>query len=95
MRYDLPPVTPEQRAHVLRTTFDQMFLLIMEARDKRVDLTSEEGQARITELFPRMSWLFYDAFAHGAHSKMIEPWNPERYGLPADEPLIKPKGPTK
>jgi hypothetical protein len=89
-RHKAYPVTTDERDRVLRDTFDTMAQIILEHRSRHVDLNSPAARARLDAIYPRMHWLYYDGV-----TTPIGDWRPTYYGLPADEPLIKPKGPTK
>lgn len=89
-RHKQHTVAEAEIALALRQTFDEMAVFILSVRDGLIDPKSAEGQAAIHAFAPRMRWLFYDATLTPPG-----PWKPTYYGLPEDEPLIKPKGTTK
>lgn len=81
-------VSEMQAAEVMRQTFDELALFIFTLRAE--PMTIEQAREKIETFYPRMHWLFYEAVL-----SPMGPWKPTYYGLPENEPIVKPKGTTQ
>lgn len=88
MKYHKPHrVTDAEAAKVMRQTFDEMALFILTLRAE--PMTQEQAREKIKAFYPRMHWLYYESVLNP-----MGPWKPTYYGLPENEPMLKPKGTT-